>query len=95
MTTYFVSRHEGALEWAQRQGIEATALSHLDPDSITPGDRVIGALPVHIAAQICARGGHYCHLTLNLPPEARGRELSANEMTALGARICEYVVRKG
>jgi len=94
MTTYFITRHKGALEWARGQGLEATALSHLDPAIIQPGDRVIGTLPVHIAADICARGGHYLHLSMILPEQARGRELSADEMTEFGATIEEYQIRR-
>lgn len=32
MTTFFVSRHSGAVEWAARQGIRVDKLvAHLDP----------------------------------------------------------------
>lgn len=94
MTTYFVTRHPGAVEWAQRRGIEAQMVSHLDPTSIRPGDVVIGTLPVHLVAEVCARGGRYLHLTMNVPPEARGRELTADDMKQFGARLEEYKVRK-
>ncbi len=96
MTTYFVTRHQGALDWARAQGVEADPLDHLDPATIAPGDMVIGTLPVHIIAEICTRGGRYLHLVLDLPPEARGKELSAADMTRFGARLEEYdVIRKG
>lgn len=94
MTTYFITRHKGALEWAARQGGAAMMLSHLDPLTIQAGDTVIGTLPVHIAAQICARGGRYQHLTLDIPPNLRGRELSADQMEALGAKLEEYTICK-
>ncbi|GIX15053.1 MAG: hypothetical protein KatS3mg118_3012 [Paracoccaceae bacterium] len=88
----FVSRHPGAVEWARRQGIVAEAVHHLDPSAIRPGDTVIGTLPVHLAAEVCARGGRYLHLVLDLPPEARGRDLSAEEMDRHGARLQECQV---
>ena len=94
MTAWFITRHPGALDWARAQGIEARPLAHLDPASIQPGDTVIGTLPVHIAAEICARGGRYLHLSMNLPPEARGRELTAGEMDRYGAKLVEYSVRE-
>jgi len=93
MTTYFVTRHQGALEWAQRRGLEADEmLPHFDPDVIRPGDAVIGTLPVHVAAQICARGGRYMHLILNTPPQSRGKELTADDMERFGARLEEYEI---
>ena len=59
-----------------------------------PGDVVIGTLPVHIVAEICARGGRYLHLTLDVPPQARGRELTADDMERFGARLEEYEVKR-
>jgi CRISPR-associated protein Csx16 len=77
MTTYFVTRHPGAQAWAQRQGIEMDFLiDHLDVAQIIPGDIVIGTLPVNLAAGVCARGGRYLHLSLDLPPQMGGKELS-------------------
>ncbi|RMH48789.1 MAG: CRISPR-associated protein Csx16 [Alphaproteobacteria bacterium] len=89
---FFVTRHPGAVEWARRHGIEAEAVHHLDPSAIRPGDTVIGTLPVHLAAEVCARRGRYLHLVLDLPPEARGRDLSAEEMDRHGARLQECQV---
>ena len=95
MTTWFVSRHAGAVEWARRQGLRVDhQVAHLAVEAIAPGDTVIGSLPVNLAAEVCARGGRYCHLSLQLPPQLRGRELSADEMEALGARIEAYRVEK-
>lgn len=95
MTTYFVTRHSGALEWAARQGLSVDRIvEHLDPVTIQPGDRVVGTLPVNLAAEVCARGAAYWHLTLDVPPELRGKELTADMMQALGARIEEYRVEK-
>ncbi len=92
MTTYFITRHQGALDWARAQGIGADPLDHLDPTTIARGDTVIGTLPVHIIAEICTRGGRYLHLVMDVPPEARGKELTAAEMTRFGARLEEYIV---
>ena len=94
MTTWFVSRHPGAIEWAGRQGLRIDhQIAHLDPASIAPGDIVIGTLPVNLAAEVCARGGRYLNLSLDLPPTARGRELSADELDAFGARIEGYDIK--
>ena len=93
MSTWFVSRHPGAQQWAEQQGIRVDALiTHLDTSTVQPGDRVIGSLPVNLVAEVCERGGRYLHLTLNLPPELRGQELSANDMRRLGASLREFKV---
>lgn len=91
MTTYFITRHPGALEWAAQEGLTgAECIAHLDLAHIGPGDRVIGTLPVNLAAEVCAKGARYLHLSLRLPAEARGTELSAEEMRRYGASLREY-----
>ena len=92
---WFVSRHSGAVAWAARRGIAVDRrVAHLDPAEVAAGDTVIGTLPVHLAAEICARGARYLHLSLDLPPDMRGRELSADDMERCHARLEEYEVRK-
>lgn len=93
MTTYFISRHPGAIEWAARQHIQVDQrLAHLAPAILKAGDTVIGSLPVNLAAQVCAAGATYWHLSLELPVELRGLELSADDITRLGARVECYNV---
>lgn len=94
MTTYFITRHQGAQDWAYSQGITAQIMPHLDPDMITKGDIVMGTLPIPIIAEICAKGARYFHLTLPIPPELRGKELSAQDMQNLGAKLEEFTARK-
>jgi CRISPR-associated protein Csx16 len=95
MTTYFVSRHPGAVAWAAQQSFHVDVLvAHLDLAQVQPGDTVIGSLPVHLAAQVCDRGGAYWHLSLALPAELRGRELAAAEMTRLGAQVVPFSVAR-
>lgn len=95
MSTWFVSRHPGAVAWAQRQGIVVDRLvGHLDVQQVTAGDTVIGTLPVNLAAEVCARGASYWHLTLRLPPGLRGAELSAEQLEELGARVERYRVER-
>ncbi len=94
MTTLLVTRHPGAIEWAARRGLTVDRqIAHLDPATISPGDVVVGTLPVNLAAAVCARGGRFFNLSLHVPPEARGRELSADELEAFGARMEEFVIR--
>lgn len=94
MTTWFISRHPGAVEWARRRGLDAVATDHLDLDAVRAGDVVIGTLPVGLAAEVQARGAAFWFLELDLPAEARGRELTADEMERCGARLVEYRVER-
>lgn len=93
---YFVSRHAGAHEWAARQGFGyVEVVSHFDAESVQQGDVVIGTLPVQLACRVCERGGEYLHLTLDLRPEDRGQEISADRMQDLGARVERFVITRG
>lgn len=95
MTTFFVTRHPGALDWANAAGIAFDVrVLHLDPANVGAGDTVIGSLPVHLAAEVCARGARYLNLSLDLPANLRGRELDAATLAELNARLEEYIVRK-
>lgn len=95
MTTFFITRHPGAVEWAHRHGLSIDRhIVHLDPAEVRPGDVVIGTLPVNLAAEVCARGARYLNLSLDLPPEARGRELSADDLERYGARIEAFTIEK-
>ncbi len=93
MTTYFVTRHPGARDWAKGRGITVDEqVEHLDIGRIRPGDMIIGSLPVNLACRVCEQGGRYLHLSLELPPHLRGKELSAADMDRCGARIEEFKV---
>ncbi len=95
MTIFFVTRHPGAVDWAERQGLHVDQIvDHLESDDAQPGDTVIGTLPVNLVAEINARGAQYLHLTLELPPELRGKELTAEDMRRCGARLESYSATK-
>lgn len=91
MTVYFVTRHRGARDWAQTEGIgPVTLLEHLDPDTLAQGDVVLGTLPIQLVAAANARGARYLHLVLDVPPDRRGTEITADDMRTFGARLEEY-----
>ena len=94
MTTWFVSRHPGALQWMQQCGPAFDChVAHLDPAQVHRGDTVIGTLPVNLAARVCARGATYLHLALEMPAQQRGQELSAHDLQALGATLQPFHVQ--
>ena len=94
MTTFFISRHPGAIEWAARLHLQIDRIvAHLDPAQVQQGDTVIGSLPVNLAAQVCESGASYFHLSLALPIFRRGQELSADDLECLGARLESFDIR--
>lgn len=92
---YFVTRHRGAVTWAASNGVRArkVEMENFDPGVVHPGDVVMGTLPVHIAAEVNRRGGHYWHLTMEVPMAWRGQELSAEQMQSFGACLREFGVQ--
>lgn len=91
-TRYFVSRHPGAIAWARRHpwGKTLRVVSHLDPENVARHDTVIGTLPIHLVATICARGALYLHLEMSLSENPRGCELTADDLDAAGASLRAY-----
>lgn len=88
--TIFVTRHAGALEWARRRDIAAEIVPHLDPAALSAGDVVIGTLPIHIVAQLCAKGVRYRHLAMEIPQDERGKDIGAEDMERFGARLEDF-----
>ncbi|MFY9179919.1 MAG: CRISPR-associated protein Csx16 [Venatoribacter sp.] len=94
MKTWFISRHPGALQWAKENNILFDEhVSHLDSSIVNVGDKVIGSLPVNLAAEICAKGAEYWNLSLFIPAELRGKELSAEQLTQFDAKLEKYDIK--
>jgi|SRR5690606_3008973 len=93
---YLVTRHKGALNWLRSYiAGPIVHLEHADDFSfLHPGDRVIGTLPVNLAATVCGRGARYFHLSIRVPYDLRGKELTARQLCELGATLEEYRVSK-
>jgi CRISPR-associated protein Csx16 len=93
MTTWFVSRHPGAMDWAEQQNLHVDRhIAHLDPAQVEQGDAVIGTLPVHFAYKVCQRGARYINLSLDMPAQWRGRELNAQDLQACNARLESFTI---
>jgi CRISPR-associated protein Csx16 len=95
MTTWFVSRHQGACDWLAEQGHAVErVVAHLEPSQLQAGDTVYGSLPVHMVAELGKREVRYMHLIIELPASARGQELSAEDMRRYGARLACFAVKE-
>lgn len=93
MTTWLITRHPGARQWIAGQPLAIDRYcDHLDPSEVRAGDVVVGALPVHLAAAVCANGARYLNLCVDLPADVRGKELTTEELLRFNARIQEFHV---
>lgn len=90
--TYFITRHAGAKDWANDLGFDVEIVEHFDVNVVQAGDKVLGTLPVHLAAKVCRRGGQYFHLVLDIPADMRGKEMTADTMRELGATLEEFII---
>ncbi len=92
---FLVSRHPAAVQWLHQNGYQqAEVVEHIDPTTLQPGDTVVGTLPIHLAAKVCAAGAKMFFLEMNVSHELRGQELSVAQMNQLGARLGQYQVRE-
>lgn len=95
MTNWLVSRHQGAIDFIHRQGIEIhQQVQHLNLAEVKAGDVIYGTLPIHLAADICTKGARYIHLTLNLPFELRGKEISLEDLHKTQPKLEEFKVQR-
>ncbi|MFC2998134.1 CRISPR-associated protein Csx16 [Acinetobacter sichuanensis] len=96
MTTYFITRHSGALQWAAQQGLSYDVhCEHLDDlEQFHAGDVVIGTLPINIVAALNQKNVRYIHLSLDLPPHLRGIELNAEQLRQCKATLEEFQVTR-
>ncbi len=95
MTRWFVTRHPGAVAWARQHGLAVdNVVAELDLKAVRAGDQVLGTLPLHVAAAVCARGARFWSLAMDLPLDWRGRELTPADLDRFGARLEEYRVER-
>jgi CRISPR-associated protein Csx16 len=93
MATWFISRHPGAYSWLTSQAILVDKfVTHLDPLNVNSGDVVYGNLPVNLACQVIERGARYMHLSMQLPQNLRGQELTAEQLIVCQAQFVEYQI---
>lgn len=95
MSVILVSRHAGTLDWFKQNGLTIDKhVVHFDINSIQGSDTVVGILPIHLAAQVCALGAKYYHLEMEVPLDFRGKELTSEELNAFGAKLVPYFIKK-
>lgn len=95
MAVWFISRHQGAIDWIKQQPIQIDRFeSHLDVNLIQAEDTIIGTLPIHLAAEVCQKGAKFYFLSVNVRPEQRGTELTVKDLIAQNCTIEPFYIEK-
>ncbi|WP_424406037.1 CRISPR-associated protein Csx16 [Pasteurella sp. PK-2025] len=95
MAVWFVSRHQGAMDWIKAQHIHIDHwVSHLEIHRIQENDIVIGTLPLHMVAQICEKGARFYCLSIHLQEAQRGQELTATQLKVQQCTLQPFFVKK-
>lgn len=95
MTIWFISRHQGAIDWVKQQAIKIDRFeAHLDTTLIQENDVVIGTLPIHLAAKVCQKGAKFYFLSINITPEQRGTELTHEQLISQGCSLQPFFIQK-
>ncbi|WP_044469482.1 CRISPR-associated protein Csx16 [Mannheimia massilioguelmaensis] len=95
MTTWFISRHTGAIEWTKQQPIQIDRFAeHLDIADVQADDTVIGTLPIHLAAEVCQKGAKFYFLSMNVARHQRGTELTCNQLVKQGCSLQPFYIEK-
>lgn len=87
-----VTRHPGLVEHLRRTGLITggePVVEHAAPADVR-GRHVIGVLPLHLAAEAAS----VTEVPLNLGPDDRGRELSAERVAEVAGPPVTYQVRR-
>jgi len=87
-----ISRHSGAIEWLKKYHPEFSNVQHFVqalPDDIR--DKiVIGTLPINLAYL----AKEYYHLSMDIPLEMRGKELTVTDMEKCNCKLEHYKILK-
>lgn len=88
-----VTRHTGLIEFLKFQDLLSDTceiISHVSDPEILVGKNVIGVLP-HNLSCLCES---FSEISLNLPAELRGKELSFEQVNQYQTGIASYTVSK-
>ena len=90
MKKIIITRHKGAVDWIKKHYPEFSAFEHLTHANKLDiqGNIIIGTLPVNLAVL----SKEYWHLTMNIPVEFRGKELTVEDMEIFGCSIYRYKI---
>ena len=92
METIIVTRHAALLAYLEEIGVVPTGtpvISHATAENVR-GKHVYGVLPMRLAAE----AEQLTEVSMSVPAEWRGKELSLDEIKACSPVLTTYVIRK-
>lgn len=90
MEKIIVTRHEALVAWLKQNGITGKVTPHATVENVA-GNHVIGVLPLHLAAKAAV----VTTVSLDVPENLRGKELSLKEIEACGPCLETFTVLNG
>lgn len=88
-----VTRHPALVAVLRERGMVpdgVTVIAHATANDVR-GRHVLGVLPLALAAEAAS----LTEITMDLPPTARGRELTGDEIRQYMTGVTRYIVRRG
>lgn len=97
MKVLIVTRHQATVEWIKSTLLptdEVSVVAHYAPGAEDSFDYVVSILPMNLVADMYVRNPQirYYQVSMEVPEEFRGKELSIEQMEAFGARLVQYYV---
>ncbi len=92
MKKLIVTRHNGLVEYLKEEkivGDNVEVIAHASPEAVT-GRHVIGVLPHSLSCLTAS----FTEIPLRLPPELRGKELTAEDVRKYAGKPVTYIVTK-
>lgn len=90
-----VTRHQTLVDWLAARGITGTVIEHVSDAAQIRGRRVIGILPLSLAAEAASVVSvEMPGLTLDARKRVNGGDFTVAEMDAWGAHLEEFEVRR-
>ena len=87
MEKIIVTRHPALVGFLKELGVEGQVVSHADEETVR-GKHVYGVLPMRLACL----AGKFTEVSLIVPPELRGKELTLEEIKGLNPILTTYKV---
>ena len=92
MKQLIVTRHNGLVEYLKEEGIvgdDVEVIAHATSEVVT-NRHVIGVLPHSLSCLTAS----FTEVPLSLPPELRGKELTAGDVRKYAGKPVTYIVRR-
>ncbi len=90
MEKIIITRHKGAVDWIKKHYPKFSVFKHLThaSEEDIEGNIIVGTLPVNLAVL----SKEYWHLSMDIPAEFRGKELTIEDMESFNCLLQRYEI---